>query len=78
MKICVHLYGTLRRFSLPHTPGLWVGELHQNANIRDLMERIGTTQREVAVASINGQASAFDTPIPENAKIILVTNMGGG
>ncbi len=78
MKVSVHLYGTLRRFSQPQTPGLWSGELPQGANIQDVMNAIGTTEREVAVASINGKVCPFNTEIPEKAKVILVTNMGGG
>jgi len=78
MKVQVDLYGTLRRFSQPQTPGLWLGELFQGASIHDLIEKIGTSEREVAVASINGHVCPFDTKIPDGAKVILVTNMGGG
>ncbi len=78
MKVHVHLYGTLRRFSQSQTPGLWSGELPQGANLQDLMKAIGTTEREVAAASIHGKPCSFDTEIPEKAEVILVTNIGGG
>ena len=72
MKVQVHLYGTLRRFSQPQTPGLWLGEVSQRISIRELIKQIGATEREVAVASINGQACPFEVEIPEGAKVILV------
>jgi sulfur carrier protein ThiS len=78
MKVQVHLYGTLRRFSQPQTPGLWLGDVPSGATIRDLITQIGTSEREVAVASINGKACPFEVEIPEGAKVILVTNMGAG
>ena len=78
MKIQVHLYGTLRRFSDPETPGIWSGELPLKTTIRDLMDAIGTSEQEVSAAAINGTTFSFDTEIPEGAKVILVTNIGGG
>ena len=78
MKVHVHLYGTLRRFCDPETPGIWSGELPSDATSRDLLEAIGTTDREVAAASINGKTCPFDTQISEGLKIVLVTAIGAG
>ena len=78
MKIHAHLYGTLRRFSQPATPGMWQGELPEGTTIRALIRQIGASEREVAVVSINGNARPFETEIPEGAKIVLVTHMGAG
>ncbi len=78
INIRVHLYGTLRRFSQAGTPGLWQKEVPEKSTIRDVMHYIGTTEREVAVASMNGKACPLDTEIPHAAKLILVTNIGGG
>ena len=74
----VHLYGTLRRFSDQETPGIWSGKLPTNATIRDLMNAIGTSDKEVSAAAINGKTYPFDTVIPPGAKIILVTPIGAG
>ncbi|MCP4405026.1 MAG: MoaD/ThiS family protein [bacterium] len=74
----VHLYGTLRRFSNQDTPGLWTGDIPEHATIRELMAEIGTTDREVSAASMNGRLCPLDTPIPPDAEIVLVTPIGGG
>jgi sulfur carrier protein ThiS len=78
MKVHVHLYGTLRRFSDPDTPGIWSGELPSQATIRDLLQVIGTSDREVSAAAINGKTCPFDTQLSEGLKIVLVTPIGAG
>jgi sulfur carrier protein ThiS len=78
MKIRAHLYGTLRRFSQPGTPGMWQGEFPTGTTMLELIRQIGASEREVAVASINGNVCALETQIPEEAKIVLVTHMGAG
>lgn len=74
----VHLYGTLRRFSQPGTPGLWQGELPPRARIIDLVHLIGSTTYEVSGACINGNPCSLDAEIPPGADVTLVTPMGGG
>jgi sulfur carrier protein ThiS len=78
LKVQVHLYGTLRRFSDPDTPGIWSGELPSHATIRDLLKAIGTSDQEVSAAAINGKTCPFETRIPEGQKIVLVTPIGAG
>lgn len=79
MKIRVKLYGTLRRFSLAGTPGLWTGDVPPGARLDDLIRLIGATTAEVAGASIDGELYSFDAEIPpETEEIKLVTPMGGG
>lgn len=78
MKVTVRLYGTLRRFSLPETPGIWRGELPVGRSLRDLVRAVGAEEREIAAASLNGIVRPLDTEIPEGAEILLVTPMGGG
>jgi sulfur carrier protein ThiS len=78
VRITVKLFGTLRRFSNPQTPGFWSGELPEDATISDLIHLIGADTREVAAASINGTVRRLDTKIDRNDEIMLVTIMGAG
>lgn len=78
MKVTVRLYGTLRRFSLPETPGLWRGELAAGSSLRDLLGAVGAEEREIASALVNGIVRPLDAEISEGAEILLVTPMGGG
>ncbi len=78
MQVRARLYGTLRRFSLPDTPGRWTGELPQGATIGDLLEHLGIEPREVAAASIGGEIKPLDTAVPADAEVVLVTPIGGG
>lgn len=79
MQVRVKLYGTLRRLSQPGTPGLWQGEIPTGSRLIDLILLIGSSDREVATASIDGVALPFDTIIPDGVnQIVLVTPIGGG
>jgi sulfur carrier protein ThiS len=79
MVIRVKLYGTLRRFSQPGTPGVWQGEIPPGARIIDLIELIGSTEREVSAVSLDGTVQPFETVIPDGVTDIkLVTPIGGG
>ncbi len=75
MFVEVRLYGTLRRFS---DNGIWRGEIPAGSTVRDLIELIGSSEKEVAVASINGKACGFAEIIPPEGEVVLVTPMGGG
>jgi sulfur carrier protein ThiS len=76
--VTARLFGTLRRFSLPDTPGEWHGELPPGSSLRDLVRALGAEERELSAASVNGTVRSLDTAIPEGAEILLVTPMGGG
>ena len=78
MTVTARVYGTLRRFSAPGTPGVWRGELPEGSSLRDLLRAVGADEREVAAASLDGTVRPLDTRIPEGAEILLVTPMGGG
>jgi sulfur carrier protein ThiS len=78
MRVAVRLLGTLRRFSLRDTPGVWEGELPAGSSLRDLLRAIGAEEREVSAASVNGTVRPLDTEILEGAEILLVTPVGGG
>ncbi len=78
VHVKVRLYGTLRRLSGPGTPGLWEGFIPDGTDINGLIVILGTKPAEVAVACIHDAACPFDTVIPDNAEIILVTPFGGG
>lgn len=78
MRLTVKLYGTLRRLSNPETPGLWQGEVADGLDIAGLVIVLGTRLEEVAAASCNGQACAFDTPLTHGDVVTLVTPVGGG
>jgi hypothetical protein len=77
MQVTVKLFGTLRRFSNPGTPGVWVGEIPEGSKIRDLAGILGTDEKELATASINKQNVDFDAVIPGQATVILVTPLDG-
>jgi sulfur carrier protein ThiS len=78
MRVTVKLFGTLRRFSNPETPGIWVGEIPEGSTIGDLLGLLGTSDRELAAASINNKNVEINAVIPGEAVIILVTPVGGG
>jgi sulfur carrier protein ThiS len=78
MRVTVKLFGTLRRFSNPATPGLWQGDLPIGTKIVDLIKILGTTDAEVAAAALNGEACSLETAIPEDTVVTLVTPVGGG
>ena len=44
----------------------------------DLISLLGAPDGEVSAAAVNGVTVPFDTPIPKNATILLVTNVNGG
>jgi len=78
MRITVKLFGTLRRFSTPQTPGFWTGEVPDESTVYDLIKLIGADANEVAAASINGIVKKLDTTIDREDEILLVTTMGAG
>ena len=78
MFVTVKLYGTLRRLSRPETPGLWEGEIAGGSTVQDLINLLGSPDGEVSAVAMNGEAVTFDTPIPDHAVILLVTNVNGG
>ena len=79
MQIRVKLYGTVRRFSQSGTPGIWQGEIPPGTRIIDLIELIGSTEREVSAVSLDGTVQPFDSVIPDGVKDVkFVTPIGGG
>ena len=78
MIVRLRLYGTLRRFSSPETPGLWTGDVSPESTIADVLAVIGIDPRELAGASSRGQLQPLDAKVPEDADVVLVTPIGGG
>jgi molybdopterin converting factor small subunit len=78
MQVTVKLFGTLRRFSNLETPGVWVGEISEGSTIGDLLGLLGTSERELAAASINNKNVEINAVIPGDAVVVLVTPVGGG
>lgn len=78
VAVTVKLYGTLRRLSLPESPGRWQGELPAGTRVIDLIEILGTTEAEVAAAALDGAPCPLETVIPDGAVVTLVTPVGGG
>jgi sulfur carrier protein ThiS len=78
MQVTVKLFGTLRRLSNPETPGLWSGEIPEGSTVSDLLSLLGTSERELAAATIENKIVEFNAAITENAEIVLVTPVGGG
>ena len=78
MHVKVKLYGTLRRFSLKETPGVWQGEIPSGTRVRDLIASLGSSEAEVAAAALDNEPCALDDFIPDGAVVMLVTPVGGG
>ena len=78
MRVKARLFGTARRHSNVSTPGIWEGELPQGATVADLVAAVGSSQREINTAAINGLSVAFNTVIDGTMNIVLVTVVGGG
>ena len=78
MQVTVKLFGTLRRFSNPDTPGIWSGEIPEGSTVQDLLKQLGTSERELAAASINNKNVEIYAVIPGDAVVVLVTPVGGG
>ena len=55
MIVHLRLYGTLRRFSLPETPGRWSGEVPEGAMIEVVLQQLDIPPAEVAGASVGDQ-----------------------
>ena len=78
LRIQVRLFGTVRRFSMPETPGLWQGTVNRGSTIRDVLRIMGIEEREVSSATLNGVLCPFDEKVADGATVVLVTPMGGG
>jgi len=78
MHVKVKLYGTLRRLSQKGSPGCWEGEIPFGMTAMDLVYFLGTTEKEIANASINHIVCPLSQMLYDEDEIILVPNIGGG
>ncbi len=78
MHVKVKLYGTLRRLSQKEKPGIWEGEIPFEMTAMDLIYFLGTTEKEIANASINHIVCPLSQSLHEGDEIVLVPNIGGG
>ena len=78
MIVTARLFGTLRRFGSPGSPGLWRGEVPEGSSVRDIVRAIGAEEREVAAAALDGGLVSLDTTVAPGATLTLVTPVGGG
>jgi molybdopterin converting factor small subunit len=78
MMVTVKLFGTLRRFSHPDSPGVWHGDIPAGSTLQDLIDLLGAPEGEASAGAINGEGVPLDTPIPDQAIVMLVTNVNGG
>ncbi len=78
MKIRVVFHGSLCRYAASGTPGEWSGEIPEGSNLRDLIRAIGMRDGEAAAATINGTLKSLDSPIPPDARVLLLPWMAGG
>ena len=78
MVVLLRLYGTLRRFSSPESPGRWSGEVPEGSTIEVALQQLGIPPAEVAGASVDDQLRPMDWKIEHDSVITLVTPVGGG
>jgi hypothetical protein len=78
MIVTARLFGTLHRFASPGSTDVWQGDLPDGSTLRDVVRAIGAEEREVSVAALDGIPITWDTIIPPEADLVLVTLMGGG
>ena len=78
MIVTARLFGTLRRFASPGSPGVWQGDLPAGSTVRDVVRAFGAEEREVSAATLNGVLAPMETVVPPGADLVLVTLMGGG
>ena len=78
MQISARLYGTLRRFSSPGTPGRWQGQVPDGCTIAGLIAILGSRLEEVAAAAVNGEPVVLEAILHEGDTVTLVTPVGGG
>jgi sulfur carrier protein ThiS len=78
MFVTLKLFGTLRRFSQPGTPGLWQGEVPEGCTIRDLITLLGSMEAEIAAVAVNGEVRPLDSLVPDGAMLMMVTHVNGG
>jgi sulfur carrier protein ThiS len=78
MKVRVKLFGTLRRLSLPETPGRWEGEVPDGTTVQEMLRLLGAGKYECNAAAINGEPVELNAEIPPDVEITVVTPMGGG
>jgi molybdopterin converting factor small subunit len=78
IAVTVRLFGTVRRFSQAGTPGTWRGQVPRGISVRGLIELVGSSDREVAGATVDEEFVGFDHKIMQDAEVKLVTPIGGG
>ena len=78
MKIDVKLFGTLRKYSNPESPGRLQVNLPVNSTVTDLVDRIVERRGEVVVCAINGHTQRLNTVIHDGDEVVLLNRLGGG
>ncbi len=78
MTVTVVLVGTLRRYSLPESPGEWSGQIPEGSRLRELARAIGIPEGLARSAAIDGTLANLDTPIPTGARVMFFSPVSGG
>jgi sulfur carrier protein len=74
MKVEIRLFASLRKYSLPQAEM----ELAEGTTVQDLLERIGISPSEVAVALVNGRHAPNELPLNDGETIALFPPIAGG
>jgi len=74
MKVEIRLFASLRKYSLPQEEM----ELAEGTTVGDLLERIGISHSEVAVALVNGRHAPNELPLSDGETIALFPPIAGG
>jgi len=78
MKVTVTLVGTLRKYSLPETPGEWKGQIAEGSCVADLAQRIGIPDSVVKLSTIDDSMAKLDTPLKDGARVLFFPPISGG
>jgi molybdopterin converting factor small subunit len=78
VNVQVKLFGPLRKYSDPDSPGHLRVELPAGSTVADLVSRIANQRGEVAACAVNGRTRKLDTVIQEGDVVMLLSRLGGG
>ena len=78
MKIVIHLFGTLNRYSQTDTQGIRTMDVPDGSNVLGLLKILKTKDKEVVATVVNGKTCPFDRELQDGDDVYLLTALGGG
>ena len=74
MKVEIRCYATLSKYA----PKDGVLELFENANVKDVLDKLNLHEKDVKVVFVNGIHARFDTKLKDGDRVAFFPAVGGG